>query len=67
LPTGALAATYQKHHLAPPERDLAVGQAYGGQRLAGVAYGLAICKDMHFATLGRAYGQRRVAAMLVPA
>lgn len=66
-PTGALAATYQKHYLAPPEHGLAVGQAYEVQRLAGAAYGLAICKDMHFAALGRAYGQRRVAAMLVPA
>lgn len=66
-PTGTLAATYQKHHLAPPEHGLAVGQAYEVRPVAGARYGLAICKDMHFATLGRAYGQRRVAAMLVPA
>ena len=66
-PTGELAATYQKHYLAPPERGLAVGQAYEVRHLAGADYGLAICKDMHFAALGRAYGQRQVAAMLVPA
>ena len=33
----------------------------------GIAYGIAICKDMHFAVLGRAYGQGRAAVMLVPA
>ncbi len=66
-PTGVLAATYQKHYLAPPEHGLAVGQAYEIQPLLGGTYGLAICKDMHFAALGRAYGQRQVAAMLVPA
>jgi len=66
-PTGALAATYQKHYLAPPEQGLAVGQAYEVRHLAGADYGLAICKDMHFAALGRTYGQRQVAAILVPA
>lgn len=66
-PTGRLAATYQKHYLAPPERGLAVGQAYEVRHVAGADYGLAICKDMHFATLARTYGQRQVAAMLVPA
>ncbi len=66
-PSGALAATYQKHYLAPPEHGLAVGRAYGVQPLLGADYGLAICKDMHFAALGRVYGQRQVAAMLVPA
>ncbi|MFM2085430.1 MAG: hypothetical protein RLZZ237_299 [Pseudomonadota bacterium] len=29
--------------------------------------GLAICKDMHFATLGRAYGAAGAGVMLVPA
>ncbi|OUJ67985.1 nitrilase-related carbon-nitrogen hydrolase [Hymenobacter crusticola] len=66
-PTGARVATYQKHYLAPPERGLAVGQAYQVRQVAGATTGLAICKDMHFAALGRAYGQRQVAAMLVPA
>lgn len=66
-PTGVLAATYQKHYLAPPEHGLTTGQAYEVHQVAGAPYGLAICKDMHFAALGRAYGQRQVAAMLVPA
>jgi len=66
-PTGVLAATYQKHYLAPPEHGMTTGQAYAVRQVAGAPYGLAICKDMHFAALGRAYGQRQVAAMLVPA
>ncbi len=37
------------------------------REVEGARYGIAICKDMHFATLGRAYGQRRAAVMLVPA
>lgn len=66
-PQGALAHNYQKHHLAPPERDYVAGSAYAVHSIGGVAYGLAICKDMHFAAFGRAYGQRQVAVMLVPA
>jgi len=66
-PEGALSANYQKHHMAPPEREYAVGSGYDVREISGSAYGLAICKDMHFASLGRAYGERRVAAMLVPA
>jgi apolipoprotein N-acyltransferase len=37
------------------------------QTIGGYDYGLAICKDMHFAALGREYGQRHAAVMLVPA
>ena len=66
-PSGALSATYQKHFLAPPERGYARGHAYETRTIDGHLYGLAICKDMHFATLGRAYAQRSVAVMLVPA
>jgi apolipoprotein N-acyltransferase len=33
----------------------------------GVNYGVAICKDMHFASLGRGFGVREAAVMLVPA
>jgi apolipoprotein N-acyltransferase len=68
-PEGTLAASYQKHHMAPPERrDRYIsGTEYSVQTIDGYAYGLAICKDMHFAALGRAYGQRHVAVMLVPA
>jgi apolipoprotein N-acyltransferase len=68
-PEGALAASYQKHHMAPPERrDRYIsGTEYSVQTIDGYDYGLAICKDMHFAAMGRAYGERRVAVMLVPA
>ena len=68
-PQGALAAGYRKHHMAPPERRVgySAGSDYSVNMIGGRAYGLAICKDMHFAALGRAYGERRAAAMLVPA
>jgi apolipoprotein N-acyltransferase len=68
-PEGALASSYQKHHLAPPERRdrFSSGTDYAVHTVAGRSYGLAICKDMHFAALGRAYGQRHASVMLVPA
>jgi apolipoprotein N-acyltransferase len=68
-PDGALAASYEKHHMAPPERraHYSTGSDYSLNAIGGESYGLAICKDMHFAALGRAYGQRHAAVMLVPA
>jgi apolipoprotein N-acyltransferase len=68
-PQGTLASSYQKHHMAPPERRdrYSSGTDYSVHTIDGHAYGLAICKDMHFAALGRAYGQRHAAVMLVPA
>jgi apolipoprotein N-acyltransferase len=68
-PEGALASSYQKHHMAPPERRerYTSGADYSVSTIDGYTYGLAICKDMHFAALGRAYGQRHTAVMLVPA
>jgi apolipoprotein N-acyltransferase len=68
-PEGALASSYQKHHMAPPERRdrYTSGTEYSVHTIGGYTYGLAICKDMHFAALGRAYGQRHVSVMLVPA
>jgi apolipoprotein N-acyltransferase len=66
-PDGAAPVSYQKHHLAPPERDFLAGRAYAVQPVAGQAMGLAICKDMHFAPLGHAYGAAGAQAMLVPA
>jgi apolipoprotein N-acyltransferase len=68
-PEGLLAASYEKHHMAPPERreHYLSGTDYTVTTIAGQTYGLAICKDMHFAALGRAYGQRHAAVMLVPA
>jgi apolipoprotein N-acyltransferase len=68
-PDGSLAAIYEKHHMAPPERraHYTSGTDYAVHTIDGQSYGLAICKDMHFAALGRAYGQRHVSVMLVPA
>ena len=68
-PDGTLAAIYEKHHMAPPERrqHYASGDDYTIDTIGGQRYGLAVCKDMHFAALGRAYGQRHAAVMLVPA
>lgn len=65
-PDGKL-SSYQKHHLAPPERDFLAGSAYQLQPVAGQSMGLAICKDMHFAAFGHAYGAAGAQAMLVPA
>ena len=66
-PDGAAPVSYQKHHLAPPEREFLAGSAFAVQPVAGLAMGLAICKDMHFAPLGHAYGAARAQTMLVPA
>ena len=68
-PQGTVASSYQKHHMAPPERRdrYSIGTDYSVYTIDGHAYGLAICKDMHFAALGRVYGQRHAAVMLVPA
>ena len=68
-PDGTLASSYKKHHMAPPERREAYisGLDYNVNPIDGHKYGLAICKDMHFAALGRAYGERHAAVMLVPA
>jgi apolipoprotein N-acyltransferase len=66
-PDGRLAADYIKHHLAPPERDYAAGAGFELQAIEGARYGLAICKDVHFAEMGRAYAGLGAQALLVPA
>ena len=68
-PDGALVSSYLKHHMAPPERrdHYTSGTDYKVFPIDNQVYGLAICKDMHFAALGRAYGQRHASVMLVPA
>ncbi len=67
-PSGELVASYDKHHLVPGlEAEFKSGEAFTVQNIAGVRYGFAICKDTHFPSLGRAYGRRRVNAMLIPA
>jgi apolipoprotein N-acyltransferase len=66
-PDGTLRAVYQKHHLAPPERDMLPGSQYEVREIDSLRYGLAICKDLHFASMGEAYAGRQAVAMLVPA
>jgi len=68
-PQGALASSYEKHHMAPPERrqHYVSGNDYNVYPINGQTYGLAVCKDMHFAAFGREYGLRHAAVMLVPA
>ena len=68
-PQGELASTFEKHHMAPPERSqhYASGTSYNVVTVNGQTYGLAICKDMHFAAFGREYGLRHAAVVLVPA
>lgn len=66
-PDGRLDANYRKHHMAPPERNFEPGAAYDLRTIDGMRYGLAVCKDMHFSAMGRAYGGRQAQAMLVPA
>ena len=66
-PSGALAENYQKHHMAPPEREFVPGHDYKLRDIGPLKVGLAICKDMHFGTMGLAYGQRKADLMLVPA
>ncbi len=68
-PDGREVAAYRKQFMAPPERveGYSAGTDYAVTPVGGARYGLAICKDMHFARLARAYGQRDAAVMLVPA
>jgi len=64
---GQLAARYHKHYMAPPERGDVPGRLFEVHWIGARRYGVAICKDMHFATLGRAYGLLDADVMLVPA
>lgn len=67
-PSGELIADYAKQHLVPgfvarfKPGDENLVRPIGGTRL-----GIAICKDINFAQLGRAYSRLGVNAMLVPA
>jgi apolipoprotein N-acyltransferase len=66
-PDGRLATNYLKHFMAPPEREFVSGSEFPVSPIGGVNYGVAICKDMHFARLGRGFGAREAGVMLVPA
>jgi len=66
-PTAATPLTYHKHHLIPGLEDhYTPGQNY---RLLDdtTRTGLAICKDMDFQDIGRAYSARDAQLLLVPA
>jgi apolipoprotein N-acyltransferase len=59
-------ATYTKHHLLPGLDPSIPGKAY--RMLDGMPrIGLAICKDMDFHDIGRAYSSRGAQLLLVPA
>jgi apolipoprotein N-acyltransferase len=66
-PDGRLVTNYLKHFMAPPEREFVAGHEYPVNDIDGVRFGVAICKDLHFARLGREFGQRAARVMLVPA
>lgn len=59
---------YEKRHLLPGlEWEFAAGGSYATTTSAGWTWGLAVCKDMDFPEIGRAYGSRGVELLLVPA
>lgn len=64
---GSAPITYDKHHLIPVLEDrYTPGTKY--QILPGAPrMGLAICKDMDFHDIGRAYSARKAQLLLVPA
>jgi apolipoprotein N-acyltransferase len=67
-PAGQLVATYDKQHMVPYlESDLTSGHDNIAVMIDGNPYGLAICRDMFFTDLGRAYSRLGVRAMLIPA
>jgi apolipoprotein N-acyltransferase len=63
-PDGRVAATYRKQHLIPGLEDRF---QRGHELVARGAWGIAICKDMDFATPARDYAARGTGLVLVPA
>jgi apolipoprotein N-acyltransferase len=67
-PTGELLGKYDKQHLVPGlEREMTAGNEDAVHEIGGQRFGIAICKDMHFAALGRSYGRAGISVMLEPA
>ncbi len=67
-PNGDLLAEYDKQHLVPGgESAMTPGHEAVVRAIDGRRFGISICKDMHFASLGRSYGKEEVVAMLEPA
>ena len=66
--SGELIADYAKQHLVPGfEARFQPGDEDVVRQIDGTRFGIAICKDMDFARLGRAYSRLGIEAMLVPA
>jgi len=67
-PGGALAGEYLKRRMVPHlESDLTPGSADLVRTIDGLPFGVAICRDLIFADIGRRYGRLGVSALLVPA
>ena len=67
-PDGKLLAPYDKQHLVPGlESEMTAGREDAVYNIDGQRFGIAICKDVHFAALGRSYGRRGISVMLEPA
>lgn len=65
---GEVALEYDKQHFVPGlEEGYRRGEATGLITGAGVATGVAICKDLDFVPLGREYARGGVGLLLVPA
>jgi len=64
----ASTASYDKEHMLPPfESNLTVGTQHLTLPRNGATWGVAICKDMDFTSMGRAYGSLGAGLLLVPA
>jgi len=70
-PDGRAILEYEKRHMLPgPETGYEIGAAPGlfpAPHEGVVQWGVAICKDMDFSAWSRAYGQRGVRILAVPA
>ena len=67
-PDGRIILEYEKHHLLPgPETGYVTGEVHGLFTAPGAQWAVAICKDMDFPGWLRAYGQRHVGILAVPA
>ena len=66
-PAGNISGVYNKHHLLPGlESQFTPGKHFFNTKNR-FNWGVAICKDMDFLTLGRHYGKTNTQLLLVPA
>jgi apolipoprotein N-acyltransferase len=67
-PDNPAVITYEKHHMLPAfESKLRPGTTRTLMSQPSGRWGVAICKDMDFPTLGRQYGNDEIGLLLVPA